>query len=137
MNKQLEQSVQSYNSLQDIEVQNICSILAQTIQKLLPNTTSKVWHGHPVWFISGNPVVGYSNQKLGVRLLFWSGQSFKSKGLTASGSFKAAERIYKSQKEIDTAQLTEWLKESIIVQWDYKNIVKRRGELVRLDSNVE
>lgn len=46
---------------------------------------------HPVWFLDGNPVVGYSKLKDSVRLLFWSGQSFRSTGLEPEGKFKAAE----------------------------------------------
>ena len=43
---------------------------------LYPHAENKIWHAHPVWFLDGNPVVGYSKQKVGVVLLFWSGQSF-------------------------------------------------------------
>ena len=35
-------------------------------------------------------------------------------------------------KEIKPADLKRWLKKAAAIQWDYKNIVKRKGELVRL-----
>ena len=69
----------------------ICDSLRTAISRALPEAEAKVWHAHPVWFLSGNPITGYSKQKGGVRLLFWSGQSFAATGLTSEGSFKAAE----------------------------------------------
>ena len=51
-----------------------------------------MWHAHPVWFLDGNPVVGYSKLKDCVRLLFCSGQSFAQPGLKPEGKFKAAAR---------------------------------------------
>jgi hypothetical protein len=112
------------------------SLIADTLCKLidthLPNAESKIWHGHPVWFIDGNPIVGYSKVASSVRLLFWSGQSFNTTGLTAEGKFKAADAQYTDVDQIVAADVLQWLAESIEIQWDYKNIVKRRGELLRL-----
>jgi len=110
----------------------ICKALAAHIDAALPEAENKVWHAHPVWFLDGNPVVGYSKLKDSVRLLFWSGQSFKTKGLAKEGSFKAADARYTHVDEIDEKKLAAWLKESRDVQWDYKNIVKRKGKLERL-----
>jgi len=110
----------------------ICTLLATEIEAALPEAENKVWHRHPVWFLDGNPIVGYSKLKDGVRLLFWSGQSFRTKGLAREGSFKAAEARYTSAGDVDTKQLARWLAESRDVQWDYKNIVKRKGRLERL-----
>jgi hypothetical protein len=91
-----------------------------------------VWHAHPVWFLEGNPIVGYSKLKDCVRLLFWSGQSFRTKGLAKEGSFKAAEARYTDADEVDAALLARWLAEARDVQWDYKNLVRRKGRLERL-----
>lgn len=110
----------------------ICDCLAKEIDTHLSDAENKIWHAHPVWFLDGNPIVGYSKLKDSVRLLFWSGQSFKQKGLQKEGSFKAAELRFQSVDEIDTAKLARWLAESRDIQWDYKNIVKRKGELLRL-----
>ena len=110
----------------------ICDLLATEICKHLPNAENKIWHAHPVWFIEGNPVAGYSKLKESVRLLFWSGQSFDEPGLSNEGSFKAAEKRYTSVKEVKKRDLKRWLKKAETIQWDYKNIVKRKGVLERL-----
>lgn len=98
----------------------------------MPTAKNKIWHGAPVWFINDNPIVGYDVLKDCVRLLFWSGQSFDEPGLSAEGSFKAAEARYTQADQIDSDSLQRWLEKSQTIQWDYKNIRKRRGELVRL-----
>ena len=110
----------------------ICNLLATEIDCALPEAENRIWHRHPVWFLDGNPIVGYSKLKGGVRLLFWSGQSFEEEGLTKEGTFKAAEVRYTAVDQVDTKKLRRWLAESRDVQWDYKNIVRRRGQLVRL-----
>ena len=110
----------------------ICDALAARIARALPDAEDKVWHGHPVWFLQGNPIVGYDRLKDCVRLLFWSGQSFEAKGLAKEGSFKAAEARYKAADEIDARKLDLWLAEARAVQWDYKNIARRQGKLVRV-----
>jgi hypothetical protein len=110
----------------------ICRLLAEQIDRHLPEAENKVWHAHPVWFLDGNPIVGYSKLKDCVRLLFWSGQSFREGGLKKEGSFKAAEARYTSADQVDASKLRRWLAEAREVQWDYKNIVRRKGRLVRL-----
>ena len=102
------------------------------IDEGLPEATAKIWHAHPVWFINGNPIVGYSKLKHCVRLLFWSGQGFETPGLTPEGKFKAAEARFTDAGEVDAALLGQWLEEARLVQWDYKNIVKRKGRLERI-----
>ena len=124
--------IKSYNSKQSITDKKICKILSEEIDKTLPKAENKIWHAHPVWFIEGNPVVGYDKLKDSVRLLFWSGQSFDEPGLKNEGSFKAAEIRYTSPDEIKVTHLRRWLKKACDIQWDYKNIVKRKGKLVRL-----
>ncbi len=110
----------------------ICDLLAETIDQILPEAENKIWHAHPVWFLDGNPVVGYSKLKTCVRLLFWSGQSFEEKELQNEGSFKAAEARYTDASQIKLTALKRWLKKACDIQWDYKNIVRRKGKLVRL-----
>lgn len=114
--------------------QRICDALAKAIDRnLAPHgAENKIWHRHPVWFLDGNPIVGYSKLKDCIRLLFWSGQSFDEPGLDAEGSFKAEEFRYTSVDQIVARDLKRWLEKSIEIQWDYKNIVKRKGKLVRL-----
>lgn len=121
-----------YNNAQESNEADICNILANEINRNLPNAENKIWHAHPVWFLDGNPIVGYSKLKGGIRLLFWSGQSFEEEILKKEGSFKAAEIRYTSAKQINTKDLKRWLEKAIAIQWDYKNIVKRKGNLERL-----
>lgn len=110
----------------------ICDGLYRIITKNLPATEHKIWHAHPVWFIGGNPIVGYSKLKNCVRLLFWSGQSFAEPELQPEGSFKAAEIRYTAPEQINEKNLVRYLHKAVEIQWDYKNIVKRRGILERL-----
>lgn len=129
--KRMNADIQAYHA-QTPEDQRICEILYQEINRCLPEAEHKIWHRHPVWFLDGNPVVGYSKLKDSVRLLFWSGQTFEEPGLQAEGSFKAAEARYTASGQIDTADLKRWLGKARDIQWDYKNIVKRKGKLERL-----
>ena len=124
--------IQSYNDKQIPEDKSICDQLSKIIDSELTTAESKIWHAHPVWFLDGNPIVGYSKLKDSVRLLFWSGQSFDEDALQKEGSFKAAEVRYTSVDQINKKDLARWLKKSRDIQWDYKNIVKRKGKLVRL-----
>lgn len=110
----------------------ISETLLREIDTNLPNAKSKIWHGHPVWFIEGNPIVGYNKLKECIRLLFWSGQSFDEDGLDRSGSFEAAEARYTDVDQINSSELKRWLTKSKDIHWDYKDIVKRKGEFRRL-----
>ena len=124
--------IQTYNDKQTDEEKKICDLLSTIIDKQLKKAENKIWHAHPVWFLDGNPVVGYSKLKGGIRLLFWSGQSFDEEQLQNEGYFKAAEMRYTAVKQIVKKDLTRWLKKAEDIQWDYKNIVKRKGKLERL-----
>ncbi|MCB1151376.1 DUF1801 domain-containing protein [bacterium] len=124
--------IRTYNDAQTPADLELCDLLAAEIARALPEAEDKVWHGHPVWFLDGNPIVGYSRLKGGVRLLFWSGRSFGTPGLKEEGKFQAAEARYGAAADVDRDLLAAWLSESRDVQWDYKNIVKRKGKLERL-----
>jgi hypothetical protein len=124
--------IQTYNDKQTPEEKKICDILAEVISHEIPEAENKIWHAHPVWFLEGNPIVGYSKLKNSVRLLFWSGQSFDEGALQKEGSFKAAEMRYTAAEQINKNDLKRWLEKSRQIQWDYKNIVKRKGILERL-----
>jgi hypothetical protein len=122
----------NYNESLDPQDQDICNLLAREIDQALPEAENKIWHAHPVWFLDGNPVVGYSKLKECVRLLFWSGQSFEEEGLKKEGSFKAAEVRYTAADQVNPQNLQRWLAKARDIQWDYKNIVRRKGRLERL-----
>jgi hypothetical protein len=122
----------AYNKSLSEKDEAICDLLASEISAALPEAENKIWHAHPVLFLDGNPVVGYSELKDCIRLLFWSGQTFDEDGLQPEGSFKAAEVRYTDVAQVKKKDLKRWLAKARTIQWDYKNIVKRKGKLVRL-----
>lgn len=128
----MKQEIQDYNNEQNSIEKDICDALEMIISHDLPNADNKIWHAIPVWFSDGNPLVGYSKLKDCIRLLFWSGQSFNEEILKNEGKFKAAEMRYTHVDQINMEDLKRWLKKATEIQWDYKNIVKRKGKLERL-----
>ncbi len=108
----------------------VCDQLAADIDAHLPDADRKIWHAHPVWFLDGNPIVGYSRQKPGIRLMFWSGADFDEPDLNVVGKkFKDASVFYNLVSEIDRDALQRWLEKGRAIQWDYKNLVRRKGLL--------
>lgn len=124
----------TYNNAQADEDKKICNLLAKEIDKTLPDAENKIWHAHPVWFLDGNPIVGYDKLKAGVRLLFWSGASFDEEQLINGKKFKDAGITYTSVKQVNKDDLQRWLEKSKEIQWDYKNIVKRKGVLLPIEK---
>lgn len=129
----MQKDVLLYHNRQSESDKAICELLYKIISKQLPGAENKVWHAHPVWFINENPIVGYSKLKSGVRLMFWSGAGFDEEALNpGTGKFKDASITYNSTDEINNTALKRWLEKSKAIQWDYKNLVKRKGRLERL-----
>jgi Domain of unknown function (DU1801) len=132
-NRSMNPEIKSYNDLLSSNDKQICDLLALTISNELTESENRIWHAHPVWFLDDNPTVGYSKQKKGVRLMFWSGADFEEEGLSIrGGKFKDASIFYNSVAEMNTKDLIRWLKKSREIQWDYKNLIKRKGKLIRL-----
>lgn len=129
----MHKQIQSYNNSHSKDEKEICDKLAEEISQGLPEAENKIWHAHPVWFLDGNPIAGYSKQKAGIRLMFWSGASFDEEGLKpGTGKFKDASIFYTSVEQVKVKDIKRWLKKSCDIQWDYKNVVKRKGRLERL-----
>jgi hypothetical protein len=129
----MNKEIRAYNNKQSSNDKEIGDRLATIIDNELTESESKIWHAHPVWFLNGNPIVGYSKQKAGMRLMFWSGADFEEDDLSVRGKkFKDASIFYNNLSEIKAKDLKRWLKKSREIQWDYKNIVKKRGQLERL-----
>ena len=129
----MKSEIRSFNENQKVGEREICTVLAKTIDEQLPEADSKIWHRHPVWFLNKNPIVGFNKLKAGIRLMFWSGASFDEEKLKiGSGKFKDASILYTTVDEIDFEELERWIAKSKIIQWDYKNIYKRKGRLERL-----
>ena len=125
--------IQNYNQQFSSDDREIVEKLVKIINENLSEAENKIWHSHPVWFLEGNPIVGYSKQKAGMRLMFWSGKSFEDEKLNIlGGKFQDASVFFNSVEEINENDLKKWLQKSREIQWDYKNIVKRKGQLLRL-----
>ena len=129
----MQSDILAYHDKLSPDEREICDQLCAIIDSDLTGSESKVWHAHPVWFLDDNPIVGYSKQKAGIRLMFWSGADFEEPALNHKGEkFKDASVFYQHADEINSNDLKRWLKKSKEIQWDYKNIVKRKGKLERL-----
>ena len=129
----MNKEIQAFNDSHSEEDRNICNILSKAINRNLPDAESKIWHRHPVWFLEGNPILGYSRLKAGIRLMFWSVDDFDEENLKpGSGKFKDASVLYTSAEQINIQDLKRWLGKAENIQWDYRNIVKRKGKLERL-----
>ena len=129
----MNKTIDNYHADLPLDRQKICKELALIINDNLSFTESKIWHSHPVWFIDGNPIVGYSSLKDGIRLMFWSGADFNEDNLQpGTGKFKDASVVYTDAGQINAVDIKRWLKKSEQIQWDYKNLIKRQGELKRL-----
>lgn len=129
----MNKEIKLYNDQQAETDKEICDLLAHTIDSELTEAECKIWHAHPVWFLDGNPTVGYSKEKKGIRLMFWSGADFDEENLNIRGAkFKDASIFYNKISETETTAINQWLKKSREIQWDYKNIVKRKGKLEKI-----
>lgn len=129
----MKEEIQAYHQAQSKEEKKICVLLYQVISQDLTEAENKIWHAHPVWFLKGNPIVGYSKLKVGIRVLFWSGASFDEDDLKpGTGKFKDASILYTNVDQIDVDDLKRWLEKAKNIQWDYKNLIKRKGVLKRL-----
>ncbi len=129
----MDNGILKYHDSQTKEDKEICDFLYEVISQNLPEAENKIWHAHPVWFLEGNPIVGYSKLKGCIRLLFWSGASFEEEQLNpGTGKFKDASVRYTNVKQINAEDLKRWLEKSKNIQWDYKNLIKRKGMLNRI-----
>lgn len=129
----MDPEILAYNERQEPSHRAVCDVLAQVIARHLAEAEGTIWHAHPVWFVDGNPTVGYSTQKPGVRLMFWSGADFEEPALNVVGTkFKDASVFFTDVSDVDEAAVRQWLAKAREIRWDYKNLVKRKGRLERL-----
>ena len=132
----MNSEIEAYNNRQTAIDKEVCNLLAATIDSELTLAKSKIWHAHPVWFLGDNPIVGYSKQKKGIRLMFWSGADFDEEKLNIKGKkFKDASVFFSNVSEVEVEEVRRLLNKSREIQWDYKNIVKRKGQLERLKQH--
>ncbi len=125
--------IRNYNEKLEPRHAKVGALLAREIDRGLPEAENKIWHGHPVWFLEGNPVVGYSKEKPGVRLMFWSGADFDEVTLNVRGKkFKDASVFFNDVAEVPKTDLGRWLEKAQTIQWNYKDIVRNKGLLKKL-----
>ena len=121
----MKQEIRAYNDALSENDRAICNAMAKEIDRSLPKAENKIWHAHPVWFLDGNPIVGYSKQKAGIRLMSWRAADSEEEELKVKGKkFKDASVFYNSASEIKTGDLKRWLGKAESIQWDYAKIVE-------------
>ena len=65
--------------------------------------------------------------------MFWSGADFGEEGLNVvCKKFKDASVFFSAAADVKKTELRRWLKKAKTIQWDYKNLVRRKGKLVKL-----
>ncbi|MEY2746534.1 MAG: hypothetical protein RL112_1576 [Planctomycetota bacterium] len=129
----MQPDIERYNEGLEPAHRELCAALGHAIEERLAGAEGRVWHAHPVWFLDGNPTVGYSRQKPGIRLMFWSGADFDEPGLDVLGAkFRDASVFWNTKAEIDEPALRRWLEKARRIQWNYRDLAKRKGRLERL-----
>lgn len=122
--------IAAYSQAQPLAFRAICELLRELIDRALPEATSKVWHGAPVWFIDDNPVVGYDARAKTINLLFWNGQAFDEAGLRPVGKYRAAQASFADAAEIDPRVIQRWLSKAKSDIFDsntfFKNLRKQK-----------
>lgn len=133
----MDVAVREYNRQQGPSHEAVCDVLAEVIERHLPEAVGRIWHAHPVWFLDGNPTVGYSKQKSGVRLMLWSGADFEEPALDVVGkTFKDASVFFNVVSEVEEADVRRWLAKARVIGWDYRHLAKRKGRLEKLPSGA-
>lgn len=98
---EMNKEIRTYNDKQTLDDKEICDQLVTIIDNELTEAENKIWHSHPVWFLDGNPIVGYSKQNAGIRLMFWSGADFEEEKLSVRGAkFKDASVFFNKNSDI-------------------------------------
>jgi Domain of unknown function (DU1801) len=119
--------VEAYLVAQTPEDGDICRRLVSEIRRCLPESTARLYHGSPAWFIGENAVVGVSvKAKASVTLLFWNGRAFKDQALVPVGQFKAAQLSFQAVGQVNTKTLRRLLNKAGKDIWDFAGIRKQR-----------
>ena len=119
--------VQAYLDAQTPQHGDICRRLVAEIRRCLPQSTARLYHGSPAWFIGENAVVGVSvKANAGVTLLFWNGQAFKDQALIPVGQFNAAQLSFQAVDQFNTKMLRRLLKKAGMDIWDFARIRNER-----------
>ncbi|TFD10592.1 DUF1801 domain-containing protein [Cryobacterium sp. TMT1-2-2] len=92
---------------------SVVSLLRDTFDLALPETSTELWHGHPVWLDDELPVAGFKAYPTFVTVLFWRGQAITddSGKLNASGSAEMSEYKLRGVDDFDSDLFTGWLQQ--------------------------
>jgi hypothetical protein len=121
-----DSGISQYALNQTPELAAVCEGLRAEINAALPRAESKIWHGAPVWFLEGYPVVGYSIKAGKVSLLFWNGQALGEPALQPVGKHFAAELVFTNVSELDRGAIRRTLVKA--GQNVFKDYAALRGE---------
>jgi hypothetical protein len=98
-------------------VTELQSTVSDIIDNELPDATTKIYHGIPVWCVGGQPTVGLKPAKAHLSVLFFRGQRVVEKlgqdatgTLVASGSFEMASVKLASAADLDADALRGWIR---------------------------
>nr|WP_255575365.1 DUF1801 domain-containing protein [Cryobacterium sp. TMT1-66-1] len=88
-------------------------MLRDTFDLALPETSTELWHGHPVWLDDELPVAGFKAYPAFVTVLFWRGQAITddSGKLNASGSAEMSEYKLRGVDDFDSDLFNGWLQQ--------------------------
>ncbi|TFD19281.1 DUF1801 domain-containing protein [Cryobacterium sp. TMS1-13-1] len=91
----------------------VVGLLRDKFDLALPETSTELWHGHPVWLDDDLPVAGFKAYPTFVTVLFWRGQAITddSGKLNASGSAEMSEYKLKSVDDFDSDLFDVWLQQ--------------------------
>ncbi|WP_129590420.1 DUF1801 domain-containing protein [Cryobacterium aureum] len=92
---------------------SVVSLLRDTFDLGLPETSTELWHGHPVWLDDELPVAGFKAYPTFVTVLFWRGQAItdNSGKLNASGSAEMSEYKLRGVDDFDSDLFNGWLQQ--------------------------
>jgi len=130
-NSRSSDPIGAYSRAQPTALRTTCDRLRKLIDAALPKTTSRIWHGSPVWFSDENPVVGYSATAKAISLLFWNGQSLDEPALKPVGKYRAAQVQFGGAAEIDSQVVRRWLKKAGANVFDSKSFFQKLRESSR------
>ena len=120
--------IRDFDLSQTPELAAVCKVLRAEIDVALPQADAKIWHGAPVWFLEGYPVVGYSIKAKKAALLFWNGQALGEPMLKPMGKHFAAEILFSHVSELDVPAIQRCLaKAGKNVFKDYASFREGRG----------
>jgi hypothetical protein len=93
-------------------VTDLQAAVTRVLDAELPDATTKLYHGIPVWCVGDQPTVGLKPAKAHLSVLFFRGQRIADAtgALVASGSFELASVKLASAADLDEDALRGWVR---------------------------